>query len=136
MLTRRRFLASTALSPLGVHALPVSAKESTPEPSRLICPTISERDGAVVIDGAGTRLSEPFTLAKGRYRIEMEFTFAGDPSHVAVRLHTPDGGYELVYTASEGEAFASALVRVRASGECLVEVTGDTTAWRVALSPV
>lgn len=111
-----------------------SAAQSTPAP-RCVCPTLEERDGVIILEGSGMRLSEGFTLKRGRYRIEMEFSWDDRPGHVAIELHTPDF-YDLVFNDAPEEAFASTITRVDEAGECFLQVDAGSVAWRVGISPL
>lgn len=143
--SRRSLVAGSIVMAAG-QTMPAAAQrphtaqqtEGTSEECNCVCPKIGEREGSILLEGRGTRLSEEFELEGGRYRLELEF-IPDDPEYLpyaGVVLYFPDGDHDLVYSAADAEAYASTLVRVPTSGSYLLEVEGQETSWKIALSPL
>lgn len=131
----RRSMVIGALA-VTASTLPARASGQTSTPQTCVCPKLEEREGVIVFEGAGKRLTEGFQLDEGRYRVEMKFTYPDGAEHVGAKLHLPVRSYERPYSDYRGETFASALAVIPETGECFVEVDTSTTEWNIGISPV
>lgn len=105
------------------------------------CIIMEEREGAFVLEGTGKQLTEPFTMAAGVYRIEVELT---NPSPTDVGFWMDfiirDGGEDddsFIVSDSQGvPELSSGTVEFSVDGEYLAEQTKFRGDWKVVLSPI
>lgn len=132
-MNRRTFIAAVGAS---VFAAPVVANAA---PNT--CVVMEERDGAFVIEGKGKMLSEPFAMAPGTYRLEVELSNPSrtDSGFWIDFIAREDGEVDDYFAVSDSEGvpeISSGTLELTYDGEYLAEQTSFRGDWKVVLSPL
>lgn len=135
-MNRRSMLLGATAAVASAAPAHTSTQDSTSTPHTCVCPKLDEREGVIVLEGVGQRLSEGFFLEEGRYRVEIEFHYPERIENMAISLHYSDERYDLLYNDHDDIGSASALARATETGECFLEVDTSGTVWKIGISPL
>lgn len=131
---RRDVIASALAAPL----IPVLAVAQDSQEPECHCVCMEERDGAFVIEGSGEKLSEPFAMEPGRYRLEVEIVAPDEDRDDFVGrfyLRATGDAVDSFSTSSRDVGFSTS-IDLRDGNEFLFESVLVDSDWKLVISPI
>lgn len=138
-MNRRKALLGLLAAPLAPSTVLAQGDGPASVDKECKCVCMEERDGAFVLEGIGKKLSEPFTLVEGAYRIEVMFEIENNENSVIIELYDrndPSSAVDGLMVLDPSDGLISGIIQAPVDGEYLLDARLVRGNWKIVLSPI